>query len=405
MLLILGIITIIYTTIQILVYRDIRIPPVLLGIEFSILYFLENAIGYDIYSEDMLYAFFLIGVIAFSIGFYVFRNIRIVCFKYKPLVRKEFVFNYKLINFMISLADIYFVFECIKMYQFVQVNYVENYFTTLHRLYNYTELFGRFNIYCISLSIVCAVIFFIIEKNKIAGFTFLHSSFITLAYALMTTGRAQVLFPLIGYFVIWMYSENKINYKKIIALLFGASVLFLFFLYTSSLKYSEISDNSFFFLDQIKVYLCSSMPAFIHWVKSSPELLMGRNTFRFFFIILGANREAFSIAQEFIETEEFLTNIYTLYQYYASDYGLIYSLIIQYLIGGLYSYLYKYGRYYLKKSRKFIIVFGLYALLFYPLAMQYAGDFYSALLSTWIQIIFWLWFFTRKCFMKEKCYG
>lgn len=91
------------------------------------------------------------------------------------------------------------------------------------------------------------------------------------------------------------------------------------------------------------------MPAFIHWVKSSPELLMGRNTFRFFFIILGANREAFSIAQEFIETEEFLTNIYTLYQYYASDYGLIYSLIIQFLIGGLYSYLYKYGRYYLKK--------------------------------------------------------
>ena len=58
MLLILGIITMIYTAIQISVYRDIRIPPVLLGIEFSILYLLENAIGYDIYSEDILYVFF-----------------------------------------------------------------------------------------------------------------------------------------------------------------------------------------------------------------------------------------------------------------------------------------------------------------------------------------------------------
>lgn len=407
MLLILGICTLFYIGIALIIFKDIRATPVLLGIEFAVIYFLQYFIGYKIYSEDILYMYFLLGVLTFAAGYICFQRMQVIQIRGSRKILKNFSYNSEILNLFLLLSDCYVIFEVIRMSIFVKANLVENFFTTIHRLYTPTPMLGRLRLCVYAITIISAIIYFIFEKSRKSRMTFYHGVFISLILALLTTGRAQILLPLIAIITIWLHSTSKINYKKIFLVTIICFVFLMFFLYTATLKYSHLINGNLkeFFSEQVKIYLCSSTPAFIHWTKEPIEYVYGKNSLRFLYALLGDDSNIKTVAQDFISVGELKTNVYTIYQYYSSDFGLLYAQIVQFFIGGLYAFLLKYSKVNKGKNNNYFVFFGVYAFLHYALAMQYGGDSYLALFSTWLQLTFWLWLFSRGWIIKGKFNG
>ena len=83
------------------------------------------------------------------------------------------------------------------------------------------------------------------------------------------------------------------------------------------------------------------------------------------------------------------TNVYTFYQYYISDFGCIYALLIQFLVGIFHGVSYK-NMSQMKNYWIYIFCFSIY-----PLIMQFFQDQYISLMSTWIQILIFGFVFLR----------
>ncbi|MDO2410755.1 O-antigen polymerase [Enterococcus faecium] len=113
-------------------------------------------------------------------------------------------------------------------------------------------------------------------------------------------------------------------------------------------------------------------------------LLYGENTFRFFIaifdVIFGVNKSS-SLVQDFINIGNTSINVYTFYQYYLYDFGPIYALIVQFIIGILHGVSFK------NMSMKKPFWIFLYSILIYPLLMQFFQDQYFSIFSTWMQLI------------------
>lgn len=88
-----------------------------------------------------------------------------------------------------------------------------------------------------------------------------------------------------------------------------------------------------------------------------------------------------------------LVNVYTAYYKLIKDFGIIYSLTAMFLFGYLHTYFFIHS----KKSFGSLIGFSM---LLFPLTMTFFEENYTSLLSTWIQVI--LFVYATKFFMKYK---
>lgn len=152
-------------------------------------------------------------------------------------------------------------------------------------------------------------------------------------------------------------------------------------------------------MQQIRVYFSTSTIAFVEWIKTFNNYFYGINTFRFFVAVLssiGYDIEVPSVVQEFIWVYGDITNVYTVLHYYAKDFGLVYALIIQLILGMIHGFFYEKSILYRGINPFFIAV---QSLLYFPLINQFFDDKYFSILSTWIQLLFWIWLFTRRGFI------
>ena len=159
------------------------------------------------------------------------------------------------------------------------------------------------------------------------------------------------------------------------------------------------ADQSQFY--SLENYLCGGIVSFCQWTLEKHEFGYGIYTFRFIAALLsgmGLEVPVVSMVEEYVENiHGNVGNVYTFYKWYANDFGVLYSLAIQMLLGVFYGLI-------AKKTRCSASIgnIAFLSLLFYPLFMQFFNDQYFSNFSIWVQTAFWILLFTRtKIFMTD----
>ena len=135
---------------------------------------------------------------------------------------------------------------------------------------------------------------------------------------------------------------------------------------------------------EIQTYLSGGIVAFSDTIFSHSFTRNGADTFRLFIAIgdaLFGLHNAVPLVNEFITIGNGITtNVYTFYDFYIRDFGIIYALMMQYVVAVIHGVSYNK----MKKGNLFSIF--IFSMLSYPLLMQFFQDQYFSLLSTWVQI-------------------
>lgn len=204
--------------------------------------------------------------------------------------------------------------------------------------------------------------------------------------AISTPSRNAMLQFFMPLIVIYLVT-HKLPIKRQLAYLFIALAAFMgYYYYISTNKYSYIYDKSDsaseVLLSEIGTYLSGSIVAFD--LKSADNCYTrdGLNTFRFVYALedrIDGTHKAVKLTNDFYEKKELRTNVFTFYDFYSRDYGYLYAIFMQFVVGCLHGIAYK-------RRHSAIGLFFL-AMLSYSLVMQFFQDQYLSLLSTWLQTI------------------
>lgn len=148
---------------------------------------------------------------------------------------------------------------------------------------------------------------------------------------------------------------------------------------TGHLSSSSIVTRSIKSLSQ---YSLGPSAAFDQLLQSQMPLELGRNSLRFFYVALFPLGGSTPVPQ--IQPYVFVpypVNVYTVYQPYFQDYGVLGVLLAQLLFGLWHGFLYRRATA-AHPSAAYVL---LYAFFLFPLAMQFFADAYMTSLSMWVQ--------------------
>lgn len=158
-----------------------------------------------------------------------------------------------------------------------------------------------------------------------------------------------------------------------------------------SYKYERANTSQEVLSSEMQVYLSGSIVAFDQCIEEHSYTRYGRNTFRFFYAVFDrGNAEA--LVNDFFLYKYLSTNVFTFYDFYIRDFGPLYALFMQFLIG------FFHGRAY--KNRQSAMGLYFFSMMSYPLVMQFFQDQYFSLTSTWIQI-----FITSLILFKTRIFA
>lgn len=199
--------------------------------------------------------------------------------------------------------------------------------------------------------------------------------------------RNSVLFFALPLIMIFISTHNFKN-KTIIRILVVSLIAFLFVFYLISqgkywYRYDDGISAFTIIKNELLSYLSGGVLAFSEYMTERRFLLFGADTFRFFVALydsIAGTNYAIPLVNEFVNVGPFSTNVFTFYDFYIKDFGIVYSLLAQSFFAFLH------GIYYRKMKKGDVYSTYIYAMLCYPLIMQFFQDQYISLLSTWIQI-------------------
>lgn len=137
----------------------------------------------------------------------------------------------------------------------------------------------------------------------------------------------------------------------------------------------------------LEVYLLSSLPALDQMLILGSPHEGGLNSLRGLFGALsgiGFEVPVRPLVQEYVEVP-YLTNVYTLYQPYFLDFGVLALPCIQFVLGYGHGWLYRKAT---RPSPHPAHVF-FFAVTFFPLLGQFWGDHYLSMISLWGQYLLW----------------
>ncbi len=202
--------------------------------------------------------------------------------------------------------------------------------------------------------------------------------------------RNSILFFVLPLIMCW-YCTHNTNNKRIAGSLLIAAIGFLVVFYVISLgkywyRYSDTGVSRFDVIrEEFQTYLSGSIAAFSSTWKQHSLTRYGGNTCRFIIAIFDkicGTHNAVPLINEFESFGNgFRTNVFTFYDFYLRDFGVLYALLIQFFVAIIHGVSYK------KMQTQNPYSIYLFAMLTYPLVMQFFQDQYFSLLSTWIQII------------------
>ena len=386
------------------IYKNILKPPVFLAIVWLIpiaaitIVELFNPVSY-VFNEYALV--FPLGCILFSFSYSLFGNKHEIVDKNKVEAKNITIFFKFFIIFELVLICIW-VFN---VYKYVQANFKYNFWYTYKWGISVEDYYDPFYIPYLRTGtrvISCIMLVnFLKRKNNKDNKWFFLQLFITIVLNFLGQGRGGIFSLFIPLIVIYLLlnndSKRKIRFvgTGIIILLIG-----IFFVY-ASMK-DPYTTNNVSPVMSFENYLCGGLISFCNWAKEPIVFGNGIYTFRFVFALLnsfGFDVEVVSLVEEYVENiHGNIGNVYTFYKWYANDFGVFYALIVQMLLGMIYGLLSKKLR---KNNSNSMVV--LYAIMFYPLFMQFFNDQYFSNFSIWIQIFFWIYLFNKtNIFMINK---
>jgi oligosaccharide repeat unit polymerase len=382
------------TIVCFILYRNIISPPVILSIVwlivFGFYYFSPFVHSYD----SPYYLIFIVGHLLFITGFilvstpsYTKRVLKINKPKVHYYLNKR---NFKIILFIESII---LINGLINIRGILSSNYMINWWFSLKYAQNmgYYDIgmyFGNAVLFSFVISYVISGLYFYNKDKHDKELTrlFVIQIILSLLFAILSLGRTYIVQLIIPIFFIYIIINSKNIFNSLKLLIFFMGIILSTFFIINSLKYVNSTSSM---IDSFYGYLTLSVRAFIDWSEINDTYMYGQNTFRFFFSFfnaLGFNIETRQLVEEFISIgNNFTTNVYTIYKWYYSDFGWIYAVFMQLLLGAFHGVLYKNV---LKKGTLTAII--LLSIFYYPLVMQFFQDQYFSLTSTWIQTFFWI---------------
>lgn len=195
-----------------------------------------------------------------------------------------------------------------------------------------------------------------------------------LIYAFFGTGRTYLFLLLVpAIFIMALTRRHFLSLKKIFIFII---VLFsMFFLYQGLRGDEEGAGMSVFW-----IYLLGGITAFQEIFLTTYQFEYGSNIFRTIYAIflsLGFDVDVNKLIQGYVYIPS-PTNVYSVFAPYFLDFGIYFSLAMQFLFGVVHGLLYKFS------IRKNSLAILFYSLSMYPLFMQWFQDQYFTLMSTWI---------------------
>lgn len=166
---------------------------------------------------------------------------------------------------------------------------------------------------------------------------------------------------------------------------------------------ASISDNFVSMARSMETYLLASIPAFDRLISIGSPYDNGANAFRTVFAILhsiGFEVRVDPLVQAFVYVP-MPTNIYTVYQPYFMDFGLIALPLFQFVFGLIHGFFYRRATVFQPHP---LYVF-LFSLSMFPLFTQYGGDAYFSLLSMWVQYLIYSFAFLVVFSRRTKAHS
>lgn len=256
------------------------------------------------------------------------------------------------------------------------------------------ENLGVFSYLIILTFVVCSTTIFDYSKTKKGLIWVLVALLTAVFYMYLSTGRTFIL--LLATMVLYpQIIERKIELK---GFLVGLIVLAFLFVVSALMTAKGLSADSGFddnissLLENLRSYTLAPLVAMSELFKNQSHIEWGVNTFRMGMAVLyslGLSDEPpVSLIRQYISVPD-LTNVYTVYEVYFRDFGVIGFFIPPFFLC-LHWYLYTKAH-----SVGGVWIF-ICAASIYPLVMQFFQDQYFSLMSTWVQIAFWNWFFVNN---------
>lgn len=383
--LILTILPIISATASYLHHKDTLYPPFINALLWLVILILNFSGAIEIHKIST-YGLILInlGVFSFLAGSFIVTNNK------KIMIQKIYLIEQKsqkanIIFLLIGLIGLYFVYE--KMSLFGNTGPSENFFFNIRYSLSNEEDLQTYGIYAyFSGFAYIGLLFNLIFKSKNHDLYFYMFLALAIGYAISSAGRTSLLLVILSIMGSLLITRRLAPRKGLYY--FVVSFIPVFFMVSILVGKSGADDlsiiqkiyNSY---DSLLQYLLGGSAAFDIWIQKQDNFEYGLNSFRTIIAIfktLGFDVYVPNLIKEY-ETVPFLTNIYTVHKPYYADFGFIGIIISQIIFGIAHGKTYhlatKYGRTY--------VIF--YALLLYPLFMQFFQDQYFSLLSTWVQFM------------------
>jgi oligosaccharide repeat unit polymerase len=209
---------------------------------------------------------------------------------------------------------------------------------------------------------------------------FFLQALVTVLFSLLSGGRGAVFMVLVPGIVLYLLMRRTDNAWIMRNLGLGLVVALVVFVGYSALKYPYIAESSPRFVwESLRDYSSGGVVAFCEWAASSPEYANGSNSLRLLHAVSSALGYDVKVQP-------------LVYHWYAADFGVIYAVMVQGMLGFAYGITYR--KVYSVRGDRFWLV--LYALLAFPLFMQFFMDEYASMASMWLQMGVWLWLFLRS---------
>lgn len=390
-------------------YKDKKIvsPIVIHSGLWMVMYFLQ-LFRTDINHDSYYYLIFALGNIFFLSGYLMYSEMIITSHKQKeacvhtPQIR----LNDKYLKMCLIAVFLLFVLYLYSVSGIIKQNFNFNVWQSL-RIAKEDQLYSEPFLVAYGRIFVTAFTFFIfymyLDNKKNVSFRVVVSLVtISLIMGFTAGNRGMIFLFIISMIFIYILKKDMSNKKiALILSLLVISVLLIFGI-TSFMKfvYEDQSNKAAFLIPKFRLYFTSSMPAFVEWIREGFDYEFGKNTFNIFVKIgnfFGSNTQVPSLIQNYIYVGNDYTNVYTIYQYYVRDFGILYSLFIQLFLGYLYAKSY-FKNIVLKKLN--VPSFLFLSTMYFPLIYQFFDDKFFSLTSTWIQFYFWYWLFSKMFINK-----
>ena len=366
-------------------------PPVVFTLLWSIVLFcliLSGDFFYQISASTLL--IFLLGSLAFSAGgtISIARKVRV-----SSIVISGSNWTSRVLDASLFLLIIMFPFYIKRLHDLSVMSGISDFWVGLRiqsasgfrengfGIFSYVIMLGNLS----SLGALVQLTKSTYSKNK--TYLILAMAF---SYGILSAGRLDSMMLLVSLSCIFAL-DNKLKIKHVLLIAIVFLSLFIvpaYFMGKGMNKKADFSQNAKSMKENIQVYFLGGPVAFDQGISTSDPGFSRDRSYLFFLRLYNALGLSESttvppITFEYSYTPR-LTNVYTLYFTYFSDFGLAGVIAIMFMLGITLSFLYRFAT---LGDPVHVI---LYSLGFSGLMFSSANDMFLTTLSAWIQAVFFL---------------